>query len=91
MIAYNTDNNSIRSLTSEGVKRVISPDHELCYLITCVFKFCLQFREKGLELSNPESAPVKGKGIVLCPCEGILTVRSSSCGHSVHSYNLQTN
>ena len=33
---------------------------------------------------------MKGKGIVLCPCEGNLTVRSSICGHSVHSYNLQT-
>ena len=31
------------------------------------------------------------KGLVLCPCEGNLTVRSSSCGHSVHFFDLQTN
>ena len=31
------------------------------------------------------------KGIVLCSFEGHLTVRSSSCGHSVHFSDLQTN
>ena len=52
--------------------------------------FACNSARKDESYQIPESAPVEGKGIVLCPCEGNLTVRSSSCDHSVHFFNLQT-
>ena len=52
---------------------------------------CNAARKDESYQTSPESAPVKGKGIVLCSCEENVTLRFSSCGHSVHSYNLQTN
>ena len=49
----------------------------ICYLITAYSNFACKTARKDESYQIPESVPVEEKGIVLGPCEGNLTVRSS--------------